>query len=209
MQPQYIQIAEQLRHQIVSGEYPIGKKIPTENKLAQSLGVSRSTVRHALDLLTAEERLVRVKGSGTFVAQPKLVHESTSFVTSYREESRKKNRILHTQVICLQTEKAGDQIGTALKINSFDIVTRLTRTRYLENMYDNAPVVYTTVYVPLNLFPEMSQLDFTDISFYDALDRKELSIVHASRKLEVVIPPTRLPPVLALRLLNLQHISLP
>ena len=90
MQPQYIQIAEQLRHQIVSGEYPIGKKIPTENKLAQSLGVSRSTVRHALDLLTAEERLVRVKGSGTFVAQPKLVHESTSFVTSYREESRKK-----------------------------------------------------------------------------------------------------------------------
>ena len=59
-------------------------------------------------------------------------------------------------------------------------------------MYNNAPVVYTTVYVPLNLFPEMSQLDFTDISFYDALDRKELSIVHASRKLEVVIPPTEI-----------------
>lgn len=191
MQPQYIQIAEQLRHQIASGEYPIGTKIPTENKLAQSLGVSRPTVRHALDLLTAEERLVRVKGSGTFVAQPKLVHESTSFVTSYREESRKKNRILHTQVICLQTEKAGERIGAALKINSFDIVTRLTRIRHLENMYNNAPVVYTTVYVPLNLFPEMPHLDFTDISFYDALDSKELSVVHASRKLEIVMPPAK------------------
>ncbi len=189
MQPQYIQIAEQLRHQIASGEYPIGSKIPTENKLAQSLGVSRSTVRHALDLLTAEERLVRVKGSGTFVAQPKLVHESTSFVTSYRAESQQKNRILHTKVICLQTEKAGDRIGTALKINSMEIVTRLTRIRYLENMYNNAPVVYTTVYVPLKLFPEMPQLDFTDISFYDALDSRKLSVVHASRKLEIVMPP--------------------
>ena len=118
-----------------------------------------------------------------------LLHESTSFVTSYRAESQKKNRILHTKVICLQTEKAGDRIGTALKINSMEIVTRLTRIRYLENMYNNAPVVYTTVYVPLKLFPEMPQLDFTDISFYDALDSRKLSVVHASHKLEIVMPP--------------------
>lgn len=189
MQPQYIQIAEQIRRQIASGEYPVGSKIPTENKLAQSLGVSRPTVRHALDLLTAEKRLVRVKGSGTFVTQPKLVHESTSFVTGYREESRKKNRVLHTQVLCLQTQKAGEHVAAALNLNPNEIVTRLTRIRHLENMYNNAPVVYTTVYVPTKLFPEMIQLDFTDISFYDALDNKKLSVVHASRKLEIVMPP--------------------
>lgn len=189
MQPQYIQIAEQIRRQIASGAYPVGSKIPTENKLAQSLGVSRPTVRHALDLLTAEKRLVRVKGSGTFVTQPKLVHESTSFVTGYREESRKKNRILHTQVICLQTQKAEDSVAAALNLNPNEMVTRLTRVRHLENMYNNAPVVYTTVYVPAKLFPEMIQLDFTDISFYDALDSRKLSVVHASRKLEIVMPP--------------------
>lgn len=189
MQPQYIQIAEQIRRQIASGEYPVGSKIPTENKLAQSLGVSRPTVRHALDLLTAEKRLVRVKGSGTFVTQPKLVHESTSFVTGYREESRKKNRVLHTQVLCLQTQKAGEHVAAALNLNPNEIVTRLTRIRHLENMYNNAPVVYTTVYVPAKLFPEMIQLDFTDISFYDALDSKKLSVVHAFRKLEIVMPP--------------------
>lgn len=189
MQPQYIQIAEQLRTRIASGQYPVGSRIPTENELAQSLGVSRPTVRHALDLLTAEERLVRVKGSGTFVAQPKLVHESTSFVTGYREESRKKNRILRTKVICLRTEKAGERVGEALHQSANEIVTRLTRTRYLENMYDNAPVVYTTVYVPLRLFPDMSRLDFTETSFYDALDSRDLSVVHASRRLEIVMPP--------------------
>lgn len=189
MQPQYIQIAEQIRRQIASGAYPVGSKIPTENKLTQSLGVSRPTVRHALDLLTAEKRLVRVKGSGTFVTQPKLVHESTSFVTGYREESRKKNRVLHTQVICLQTQKAEDPVAAALNLNPNEMVTRLTRIRHLENMYNNAPVVYTTVYVPSKLFPEMIQLDFTNISFYDALDNKKLSVVHASRKLEIIMPP--------------------
>jgi len=190
MQPQYIQIAEQIRRQIASGTYSVGSKIPTENKLAQSLGVSRPTVRHALDLLTAEKRLVRVKGSGTFVTQPKLVHESTSFVTGYREESRKKNRVLHTQVICLQTQKAEDPVAAALNLNPNEMVTRLTRIRHLENMYNNAPVVYTTVYVPSKLFPEMIQLDFTNVSFYDALDNKKLSVVHASRRLEIVMPPT-------------------
>lgn len=192
MQPQYIQIAEQIRRQIASGTYPVGSKIPTENKLAQSLGVSRPTVRHALDLLTAEKRLVRVKGSGTFVTQPKLVHESTSFVTGYREESRKKNRVLHTQVICLQTQKAEDPVAAALNLNPNEMVTRLTRIRHLENMYNNAPVVYTTVYVPSKLFPEMIQLDFTNVSFYDALDNKKLSVVHASRRLEIVMPPTEI-----------------
>ncbi len=189
MQSRYVQIAEQLRGQIVNGQYPLGSKIPTENELAQSLGVSRPTVRQALDLLAREGRLVRVKGSGTFVAQPKLVHESTSFVTGYREESRKKSRILRTKVVCLQTEKAGEKVGNALKISAGDIVTRLVRIRNLENLYANAPVVYTTLYVPLRLFPEMPGLDFTDASFYEALDSRGLSVVHAERKLEVVMPP--------------------
>lgn len=192
MQPRYIQIAEQLRSQIARGEYPLGSRIPTENELASLLQVSRPTVRQALDLLAREGRLVRVKGSGTFVAQPKLVHESTSFVTGYREESRKKNRILRTKVVCLQTQKAGEQIGNALNLHPDELVTRLTRIRNLENMYANAPVVYTTLYVPLKLFPEMSQLDFTDVSFYEALDNRQLSVVHASRRLEIVMPPAEI-----------------
>lgn len=189
MQSRYLQIADQIRSQIASGEYALGDRIPTENELAKQLGVSRPTVRQALDLLTREERLVRIKGSGTFVAQPKLVHESTSFVTGYREESRKKNRTLHTRVVCLETQRASEQVRNALNLHADETVTRLTRIRHLENMYDNAPVVYTTLYVPTKLFPEMPQFDFTSTSFYDALDSRQLSVVHASRRLEIVMPP--------------------
>ncbi len=189
MQSRYVQIAERIRGEIASGQYASGDRIPTENELARMLDVSRPTVRQALDLLAREGLLVRVKGSGTFVSQPKLVHESTTFVTGYREESRRKNRILRTKVVSLGTQRAGEKVGDALKLDAEELVTRLVRIRHLENVYANAPVVYTTLYVPVKLFPDMAGIDFTETSFYDALDGRGLSVAHASRRLEVVIPP--------------------
>lgn len=187
--PLYHQIADQLRAGIAGGVYPPDSRLPTEHELAARLGVSRPTVRQALDLLAREGMVVRVKGSGTFAAEPKVVHGSTSFLSGYREECRKKHRTLRTNVLCLQTEVPEERAAGALHLEPGQQVTRLTRVRHLENVNGNAPVVYTTVYVPLALFPDMCQMDFTDASLYDALDRKGLSVVRASRCLEVVMPP--------------------
>lgn len=184
--PLYHQIADQIRTRIASGAYPLDSRLPTENELAGQLGVSRPTVRQALDLLAREGLVVRVKGSGTFVSQPRLVHESTSFISGYREESRKRRRTLHTRVVCLQTEQAERRVAEALRIIPGTQVTRLTRVRRLENVY--GPVVYTTVYVPVELFPDMARIDFTDASFYEKLEELGRPVVHASRRLEVVMP---------------------
>ena len=162
----YMQAAEYIREKIAAGEYPVGSQIPTENELALQLGVSRPTVRQALDTLAREGRVNRVKGSGTFVCEPKLVHESTTFVTGYREESRKRHRTLRTKVVCLRTEKAEGTVAEALRLKPGQSVTKLTRIRHLEDVNSNAPVVYTTVYVPCKLFPDMAELDFTDASLY-------------------------------------------
>ena len=110
----------------------------------------------------------------------------------YREESRKNHRILRTRVVCIRTEKASSQVADALKLHANAQVTRLTRVRHLEHVNENAPVVYTTVYVPHQLFPEMSQLDFTDASLYEALDARGLAVAHASRRLEVTMPPAEI-----------------
>lgn len=185
----YMHAAEFIRGKIAAGEYPLGSQIPTENDLAVQLGVSRPTVRQALDTLAREGLVTRVKGSGTFVSEPKLVHESTTFVTGYREETRKRHRVLRTRVVCLRTEKAEGAVAEALRLKPGQNVTRLTRIRHLEDVNANAPVVYTTVYIPCKLFPHMAELDFTDASLYEALDSRDLSVVHASRHLEVVMPP--------------------
>lgn len=186
-QPLYPQIADRLREEAAA--LPPGQRFPSENELAARLGVSRPTVRQALEVLVREGRLVKVKGSGAFTAQPKLLHESTTFVTGYREESKKRRRTLRTRVVCLERQPADERTARALRLPARSEVTRLTRVRWLEGLYKNAPVVYTTVCVPVRLFPEMAALDFTDVSFYDALAERGLSVARASRRLEVVMPP--------------------
>ena len=66
------QIAEQLREAIVSGQFKIGERLPTEDELAQRYGVSRPSVREALKRLAAQN-LVRAKRGptgGNFVVKP-------------------------------------------------------------------------------------------------------------------------------------------
>lgn len=65
--PIYHKVYHQLLYQILSGERPIGSKIPPERKLAAELGVSRNTVVRAYDELEAEGFIAGKMGSGRFV----------------------------------------------------------------------------------------------------------------------------------------------
>lgn len=106
------QIAEQLRSAIVSGQFKIGERLPTEDELAQRYGVSRPSVREALKRLAAQN-LVRAKRGptgGNFVVQPSFeeLAESLSAAATLLvgmgaldiEEIIEARRIL--QVSCLQ-----------------------------------------------------------------------------------------------------------
>jgi DNA-binding FadR family transcriptional regulator len=67
----YRQIAEQLRSLIVSGEFPVGSRLPAERELAKQLCVSRPSVREALIALEVE-KVVEVRGgSGIYVLKPR------------------------------------------------------------------------------------------------------------------------------------------
>ena len=66
----------------------VGDAIPSERKLSTDLGVSRLTVRAALDELVREGYLVRRRGAGTFVSEPKIAQELT--MTSFTEDMRQR-----------------------------------------------------------------------------------------------------------------------
>jgi DNA-binding GntR family transcriptional regulator len=68
IQHSYQRAAGKLRSQILKGTYPPGGRLPTERELCTQLGVSRITVRLALDLLEEEHLIVRRQGSGTYVS---------------------------------------------------------------------------------------------------------------------------------------------
>jgi GntR family transcriptional regulator len=67
--PLYAQLARILRTQITSGEYKPDDMLPTEEQLSKAFGVSRITVRGALQVLSREGLIVRYSGKGTFVAK--------------------------------------------------------------------------------------------------------------------------------------------
>src|SRR3954453_21586841 len=70
--PKYFQLREILLDLIEDDELPVDAPIPSERELCQRFGLSRMTVRQAVDHLVTEGRLYRVPARGTFVARPKI-----------------------------------------------------------------------------------------------------------------------------------------
>jgi DNA-binding GntR family transcriptional regulator len=65
--PVYLQVAELLARQIKAGYWHRGERLPTEAELAKTLDVAVGTLRKALALLSEQEVLERIQGSGTYV----------------------------------------------------------------------------------------------------------------------------------------------
>src|SRR6478672_2314491 len=70
--PLYYQLQEILKEQIESGTWGTGEVLPSEPELARRFGVSRVVVCQALAILEDDRQIIRIKGRGTFVAEPKL-----------------------------------------------------------------------------------------------------------------------------------------
>ncbi|MCC6947947.1 MAG: GntR family transcriptional regulator [Bradyrhizobiaceae bacterium] len=68
--PLYYQLEQALKERIQQNNFRPGDLLPTEETLCETYGVSRTTVRRALDSLLAQRVIARRRGVGTFVAQP-------------------------------------------------------------------------------------------------------------------------------------------
>ena len=80
--PLYMQLHDSIRDDILNGTYRPGEKILTEEQLSKKYGVSRITVRNALETLARDNYLVRKRGAGTFISEQKFsrsISEDLSF----------------------------------------------------------------------------------------------------------------------------------
>jgi GntR family transcriptional regulator len=75
--PLYLQVVRALKDEIVSGVYPVGSQLPTEEELCERFSVSRYTVREALRRLREDNLVSSRQGAGTTVVPP---HPAGSFV---------------------------------------------------------------------------------------------------------------------------------
>ena len=93
----------------------VGDAIPSERLLGVDLGVSRLTVRAALDELVREGYLTRRRGAGTFVAEPKVAKGMT--ITSFSDDMRQRGMTPGSRTLEFRTISAGARLGRILHVS--------------------------------------------------------------------------------------------
>ena len=115
--PIYERMKVQIREKIDSGEWPVSHRIPSENELVDSLGVSRMTANRALRELAAEGVIVRVQGKGSFVA-PKKRSAPALGVRNIADEILERGSIHRIELVLAQAETCGHELAAALEIEA-------------------------------------------------------------------------------------------
>ena len=98
--PYYIQVIEALKERINRGEWRVGDQLPAEQALCEMFGVSRTVIRQALDSLRQEGLVVRRKGRGTFVAEPKIGESLVARLIGFYQDMTER---LQARNACTQT----------------------------------------------------------------------------------------------------------
>lgn len=162
--PLYHQLKEILRTQIENGVWKTGELIPNENQLAEDYGLSRGTVREAMDDLVREGMLNRQRGRGTFVASPKLEQGILSLY-SVHEYTKQTGHTPSSNIIDFVIENANKKIAEHLSLPLESPIYKLTRVR----LVDGEPIMFDRVYIPAGEIPNLQEKDLTKTSLYEIL----------------------------------------
>jgi GntR family transcriptional regulator len=165
--PLYHQLKCALMEAIELGEWKIGEQLPNEGKLAESFGVSKITVRQALQELADLGYVRREQGRGTFVSKPK-VDQGPRELTSFNEEMRRHRLAPSSRVLDRHIGRARDRIAEVLQLRTDEPVFFLKRLR----LADGEPMGIQTANIPLALAPGLADEDLENVSLYELLRTK-------------------------------------
>ena len=139
--PRYHQVYLVLREQLVEGRFPPAKALPGEHELAGVFGVSRVTMRAALDRLAEEGLIVRQRGRGTFARAARPARAELSGLLENLVTLGLKTSV---RLVDLATIPATADVAEALRIEAGVPVQKAIRVR----SFKGAPISYITTFVP-------------------------------------------------------------
>jgi len=166
--PLYLRIAQRLETQIGAGVLKVGDRLPSERRIAEELGASRMTARHALKLLERRGLVETRVGLGAFVSEPRIEKQLRT-LTGFTEEMRRTGRQVSSIILDAGTGTADQETAAALGIAENAPVHRLVRVR----LVDAAPVAVERTAIPVAVAPGLlEKTDFTTDSLYRVLREK-------------------------------------
>lgn len=128
--PAYYRLEKFLREQILTAPLEPGDSILPESQLAQQFNVSRMTVRQALSRLVFEGLIVRHRGRGSFVAEPRLEH--TQMFLSFEQEMRVRGSQTTHKLLDMRIVPAEGKVAENLALPEGTLIVFLQRQRLVD-----------------------------------------------------------------------------
>ncbi|MFI0894927.1 GntR family transcriptional regulator [Streptomyces sp. NPDC020983] len=167
--PLYFQFAQQLQKLIETGVLPPGTRLSNEVALADQFGLSRPTMRQAMQHLVDKGLLARKRGVGTQVVTNRI-RRQVEFTSLYDDLEREERRP-RTEVLSLGTLPAGAEVAAALRLDEGTEVLALERLRFA----DDEPIALMRNHLPASLI-ELSSQTLAEAGLYQLLRRSGIGL---------------------------------
>lgn len=167
--PLYFQLENWLLEEIKQGTYQVGQCIPPESRLKEMFGVSRTTVRQAINKLIEAGWLERNGTKGTLVTVPGRKSASIRSMIPFNRQILKAGQIPRTEVLKLQIIQADDFLAEQLQVSKGSKVISMFRRRFA----DEVAVMTLQSFLPYETCSFILDHDFTSESLYEVLALKE------------------------------------
>jgi GntR family transcriptional regulator len=193
--PLYYQIQQNLLDQIHSGRLKAGDPVPSEQEIAERLGVSRMTARQALKSLRDIGLTYTERGRGTFVSANKL-EKNIRQVLSFTEEMKTRGLRATSKLLLFEKVEADEEIAAALHVPNGEPLAKLQRIR----LADGSPMGIECSYIPQHFCPDLLHVFDPSSSLYQALsERYGIRIAVADEVVEAALATAREARILQIR----------
>lgn len=184
--PVYYQLEERLKESIEKKEWEEGQIIPSERVLSEQYGISRMTVRQAIQNLVRDGYLYREKGKGTFVAANKI-EQPLQGLTSFTEDMRSRGLKPGTRLLDFSVVAAEGELVRKLRVAEGESVIVIKRVR----LADHRPMALETTFLPMGLVPGLTATQ-AQRSIYEYIEKKlGYQIFSATQTLEASVAQKR------------------
>jgi GntR family transcriptional regulator len=171
--PLYHQLNEILLEEIRSGKLKPDDRLPSEDQIASTYGVSVITVRRTLTDLASAGYIRRERGRGTFINRLS-VEQGPRELTSFSDEMTRRGLRSSSKVLALKVVPADSATAVYLDLPEGTEIFRLRRLR----LADGEPMGIQTAHIPRKLAPGLVKQDFGKASLYQIL-RQRFGLVPA------------------------------
>ena len=173
-----------LRDGISNGSYPSGALLPSENRLCDMFGVSRITIRRALDVLAAEGHIEKRSGSGSMVLPPaREDHRIAANFTTLMPQLVEIDRQTTARLLSFGYGPAPDPVADAMGLPRGGRVQTAVRVR----ASDGQPYSHLTTHVPEQLAESYDEADLATQPLFRLLERSGVQVSSARQSVTATL----------------------